>query len=56
VKPETANNKEAGLKIFAAGSEFYAEKVCDTFEQAIDECLDALGKQLAKHKEKLRSK
>lgn len=54
VKPETATNKEAGIKIFVPNGDFYASKVCDTFEEAIDESLEALSKQLAKHKEKLR--
>ena len=48
VKPETAMNKEAGVRILALNSEFYAEKVCDTFEEAIDTCMDALSKQLQK--------
>ncbi|GAK37164.1 ribosome hibernation protein YhbH [Bacteroides graminisolvens DSM 19988 = JCM 15093] len=36
--------------------EFYASKVCDSFEQSVDEALEALEKQLVKHKEKLRNK
>ncbi|MDL2306214.1 ribosome-associated translation inhibitor RaiA [Bacteroides sp. OttesenSCG-928-D19] len=56
VKPETAANKEAGIKIIVPNADFYANKICDTFEQAVDECIEALGKQLAKHKEKLRNK
>ncbi|MCD7901476.1 MAG: ribosome-associated translation inhibitor RaiA [Bacteroides sp.] len=57
VKPETSGNKEAGIKLLVPNSgDLYAVKVYDTFEQAVDECLEALGKQLAKHKEKLRSK
>ena len=32
--------------------EFYANKVCDTFEEAVDLCLEALEKQLVKYKEK----
>ena len=51
VKPETALNKQAGINVIAEG-EFYAEKVCDTFEEAIDLSVDALIKQLVKHKEK----
>lgn len=51
VKPETVLNKQAGINVVANG-EFYAEKVCDTFEEAIDQCVDALEKQLLKHKEK----
>lgn len=56
IKPEVANNKEAGIKVILPGGEFYAEKICDSFEQAVDECLEALGKQLVKHKEKQRNK
>ena len=56
VKPETAMNKEAGVRILALNSEFYAEKVCDTFEEAIDTCMDALSKQLQKTKEKQQIK
>ena len=52
VKPETALNKQTGINVVADG-EFYAEKVCDTFEEAVDLCVDALSKQLVKHKEKI---
>ena len=52
VKPETATNKEAEIKIKAANAEFFAAKVADTFEQAIDECVDALDKQIKKQKDK----
>ena len=56
VKPETAENKEAGVKILVPNGEFYASKVCDTFEEAVDLSLDALEKQLVKYKEKQRNK
>ena len=56
VKPETAMNKEAGIKVLALNGEFFAEKVSDTFEESVDECVDALSKQLTKAKEKLRGK
>ena len=56
VKPETSMNKEAGVRILALNSEFYAEKVCDTFEEAVDLCMDALSKQLQKTKEKQQTK
>ncbi len=36
VKPETAENKEAGMKVLVPNGEFYASKVCDTFEEAVD--------------------
>ena len=56
VKPETAMNKEAGIKVLALNGEFFAEKVSDTFEESVDVCVDALSKQLTKTKEKLRGK
>ncbi len=56
VKPETAMNKEVGIKVLAMNGELFAEKVSDTFEEAIDVCVDALSKQLTKTKEKLRGK
>ena len=55
VKPEVAENKEAGIKILIPNGEFYASKVCDTFEEAIDLDVEALVKQLVKYKEKQRS-
>ncbi len=56
VKPETALNKEAAIRVFVPNDELYAEKVCDTFEEAVDTGLEALAKQLVKYKEKLRGK
>ena len=56
VKPETAENKEAGVKVLVPNGELYANKVCDTFEEAIDLSLEALEKQLVKYKEKQRNK
>ena len=49
VKPETAMNKEASVRINVPRAEdLYASKVCDTFEEAIDNCVDALKRQLEK--------
>jgi len=52
VKPATALNKEASVKIVLPGEELFADKTCDTFEEAIDQCMAALEKQLARYKEK----
>ncbi len=52
VKPETNLNKEAAIRITGMGAELFAQKTCDTFEQAIDECLEALDRQLEKQKDK----
>ena len=56
VKPETANNKQAGVKLLVRNGECFAEKINDSFEGAIDECVEALEKQLVKFKEKSRAK
>ncbi|MBP6259889.1 MAG: ribosome-associated translation inhibitor RaiA [Paludibacter sp.] len=52
VKPETATNKEAEIKISIPNVDFFASKTCDSFEEAIDLTVDALEKQIRKHKEK----
>ena len=52
VKPETALNKQAALTVSLPGEELFADKVCDTFEEAIQESLAAIEKQLQKYKEK----
>lgn len=54
VKPETAENKEAGVKVIVPNGDFYASKICDTFEEAIDLSVEAVEKQLVKYKEKQR--
>ena len=53
VKPETAMNKEAGIKLHIPGSaDLFASKTADTFEEAVDLALDALEPQLEKIKAK----
>lgn len=53
VKPETAMNKEASVKLSVPNSEdLFASKTADSFEEAIDLALDALDRQLVKLKEK----
>jgi len=52
IKPETAANKEAEIKISALNIDFFAAKTCDTFEEAIDLCVEAVDKQIRKQKEK----
>lgn len=56
VKPETALNKEALVKIKVSGSELFASKLSDTFEESVDDAVEALQKQLIKLKEKSRAK
>ena len=54
VKPETAMNKQADIKVLVKNESLFASKVCDTFEESVDQCVDALRIQLEKYKEKLR--
>ncbi|MCW0484618.1 ribosome hibernation-promoting factor, HPF/YfiA family [Gaoshiqia sediminis] len=57
LKPEAANNKVAEIKISIPANDYlFAKKQADTFEEAIDLSVDALRKQLAKFKEKLKEK
>ncbi len=52
VKPETAKNKGVSVKLNLRNGEAFAEKVADTFEEAVDLCAEALEKQIIKTKEK----
>lgn len=55
-KPETSNNKDASLKIIVKNDELYANKIAESFEEAIDLCTEAIEKQLIKYKEKSTGK
>ena len=52
VKPETNANKDAAIKLFAPGHEFFVQEITDTFEESIDKCVDKLERQVLKVKEK----
>ena len=51
VKPETAMNKEAVIKIKAPQEEYVASKTADSFEEAVDLCLEAIERQMGKKKD-----
>jgi site-specific recombinase len=51
VKPETSKNKEARLNVIVAGRTIHAEKIADTFEEAVDLCVDVARRELAENKE-----
>ena len=53
-KPATALNKTTSLTVAVPGNTLFVEKTCDTFEEGIDQCLDAMKVQLTKYKEKQR--
>ena len=53
VKPETAMNKEATMQVVIPQHEdMVASKTADTFEEAIDLCIEAIERQAEKKKNK----
>ncbi len=52
VKPETNLNKETQIRVIGMGAEMFVEKTFDTFEQGIDEGLEAIDRQIEKQKDK----
>jgi putative sigma-54 modulation protein len=50
------NNKIAEIKIAVPGQDLFARKQSKSFEEATDQAVDALRRQLKKHKEKIRAK
>ena len=56
VKPETVKNKSASIRIKIKNGDCFAEKICDSFEEAVDTAVEALEKQLSKYKEKSKAK
>lgn len=53
VKPETAMNKEAVVKVTIPSiDEVLANKVADTFEEAVDLSIEAIERQLEKYKDR----
>jgi len=57
VKPETANNKVAEIKLSIPGYDYlFSEKQADTFDEAIDTAIEAIRRQLTKVKEKVKDK
>ena len=47
-------NKVAEIKLMIPGNDIFAKKQCKSFEEATDTAVQALRRQLKKHKEKLR--
>lgn len=48
------DNKIAEIRVLLPGYDLFAKKQSKTFEEATDTAIDALRKQLIKHKEKIR--
>lgn len=54
-KDSNKENKVAEIRIDVAGADIYAKKQSKSFEEATDLAVDAIKKQLIRHKEKLKA-
>jgi putative sigma-54 modulation protein len=53
-KDQDRENKISEIQLKLPGGPLFAKKQSKTFEEAIDEAIDALKKQITKHKQKMR--
>jgi putative sigma-54 modulation protein len=53
-KDQDRENKISEIKLELAGKPLFAKKQSKTFEESTDEAIDALKKQITKHKQKRR--
>ena len=53
-KDQEQENKIAEIKLDMSGKPLFAKKQSKSFEESIDDTVDALKKQIAKYKEKKR--
>jgi len=53
-RDQEMENKVAEIKLEIPGNDLFAKKQSRSFEESIDDCIDALKRQVTKHKEKLR--
>jgi putative sigma-54 modulation protein len=53
---EFPDNKIAEIRLFIRGNDLYAKKQSKTFEEAADTAVDALKRQISKHKSKLKTR
>lgn len=52
-RKSTQENKVAEVKVGIPGKELFAKKKCDSFEEATVDAIEAVRRQLAKHKGKV---
>jgi putative sigma-54 modulation protein len=53
-KDQERENKISEIRLELAGGPLFAKKQSKTFEEATDDAIDALKKQITKHKQKKR--
>ncbi len=51
-KEHDVNNKITSVRIAIPGNDLFSEKQRDTFEDALDDCMDAIKKMIEKIKDK----
>jgi putative sigma-54 modulation protein len=51
---ETRDNKIVEIRLVIPGYDLFAKKQSKTFEESTDQAVEALRKQLVKHKEKIK--
>lgn len=52
-KSSASDNKVAEIKLLVPGKELFAKRQCKSFEEAVDQSVDALRIQIKKYKGKL---
>ena len=52
---DNKENKVAEIKLLVPGRDLFARRQCKSFEEATDIAVEALRRQIKKHKEKLRA-
>ena len=53
-KSDVKTNKVAEIRLHIPGNELFVKKQCKSFEEATDTAVEALRRQVKKHKEKMR--
>ncbi|MDD4142091.1 MAG: HPF/RaiA family ribosome-associated protein [Bacteroidales bacterium] len=53
---EKATNKISEVKLLIPGDDIFVKKQCDSFEEGIDSCAEAIKKQVIKRKGKVSGK
>lgn len=53
-KSDMDTNKVAEIKLHIPGNDLFAKRQCSSFEEAVDESVEALRAQVKKHKEKTK--
>lgn len=54
-KAESHENKITEIKLFVPGADLFAKRQCKSFEEATDESVEALRRQIIKKKDKARA-